>query len=131
MNLKKLFSKWDEMPDLPFNFTGIWRNEQNSEMTIHTDEKGNLSGSYASAAESGVRSTHALTGFVNGDLIGFTVDFGRGHMVCCWTGHAVSEFGSESIVTQWNLVKRLDGEDFALETWGATHCGSNIFKRIG
>ncbi len=131
MNLKKLFGKWDELPEIPFLFSGLWCNELNSEMTLLVDEKGRVSGSYSAVNGTGNRTSHAVTGFANGDLIGFTVDFTHGNMICSWTGHAVKESGNDVIKTQWNLVKTLEGEDFAIETWGATHCGSNTFKRVG
>lgn len=131
MNLKSIFGKWDELPEVPFLFSGIWRNELHSDMTLLVDEKGLVSGTYALTSENGTRQTFLVTGFANGPLIGFTVDFSHGNIICSWTGHAVKESGGDVIKAQWNLVKTLEGEDFAIETWGATHCGSNTFKRVG
>lgn len=132
MNIKKLFKKWDEVPVNATNFSGVWRNELNSEMTLHVDETGRISGVYRPGTPDGVSETsHPVLGFANGDLICFTVDFEHNQMVCSWTGHAAQELNSDVIKTQWNLVKHLNGEEFSMETWGATHCGSNSFKRVG
>lgn len=132
MNLKRLFKRWDESPASASNFNGVWRNELNSEMTITVEESGRIFGEYRPGAADGVSdSSHPLVGFANGDLITFSVDFEHHKMVCSWTGHAVTEQNSDVIKTQWNLVKHLDGEEFSMETWGATHCGSNSFKRVG
>ncbi len=132
MNLKRLFKRWDDTPISVTNFSGVWRNELNSEMTIDVDEKGAVTGSYCPGATNNLsENRHPLVGFANGDLICFTVDFEHLHMVCSWTGHVIQEHNIDVIKTHWNLVKNLDREEFSMETWGATHNGSNSFKRVG
>ncbi len=132
MGLKKIFGHWDKTVISVTNFNGIWRNELNSQMTIHVDESGRVSGVYQVGSTDGISEvTHPLVGFANGDLICFTVDFEHQRMVCSWSGHIVQEQNSTFIKTQWNLVKHNERQEFSMETWGATHCGSNSFKRVG
>ncbi len=132
MNIKKLFKKWDETPTSASNFNGVWRNELNSEMTIHIDDAGRVTGVYSPGVDNSIsENNHPLVGFANGDLISFAVDFEHQHMVCSWTGHIVVEQNTDVIKTQWNLVKHIGREEFSMESWGATHSGSNSFKRVG
>ncbi len=132
MNFKKMFKKWDDTSVNATNFNGVWRNELNSEMSITVDELGRISGEYCpNRGSASSDNIHRLVGFANGNLVSFTVDFGHQHMVCSWTGHSAVELNTDVIKTQWNLVKNNGSEEFSMETWGATHCGSNTFKRVG
>ena len=133
MSLKeKLFGHWDKLPSTPINFNGVWRNELNSQMTISVDKNGLITGTYQPGIADGIAdNTHPLVGFANNDLISFSVDFEYQHMICGWTGHFVQEQNTQYIKTQWNLVKNHERQEFSMEEWGSTHCGSNTFKRVG
>jgi len=59
------------------DFSGHWRNQRGSSIELAVDDQGHLSGTFRTAV--GMPSpeeTFPLCGFVQGDLIAFSVNFG-------------------------------------------------------
>ncbi len=112
----------------PFDFTGIWTNElQSSAVITQTNET--LSGTYESAVSTGgTKTTGDLVGYVDGDLIAFTVHWRDYQAITSWVGQLVpSQSGSstDTLKTLWQMVKQVaEGSE-----WSSVNAGSDTFSR--
>ncbi|WP_435103449.1 avidin/streptavidin family protein [Arhodomonas sp. AD133] len=112
-------------------FDGIWINKLGSEMSISV-EGNTLSGSYRTAVGApGHYENFPLIGFVNGDLIGFVVDWGKYGSMTSWAGQYTNadDNTGERIETMWYLVNNVAEKDEPDGPWNATLSGSNVFTR--
>ncbi len=131
-NVANLFKRWDRDTSKVIDFNGVWRNELGSEMTITVGKDGKVTGTYHPGKEEAhCQGYHELVGFVNQNLISFTVDFQHNHMITSWTGHYVDDNHRGQINTLWHLVKSVQEHDLPLEAWGSLYTGGNTFKRVG
>ncbi len=83
---------------------GIWINDGGSELHLVIDGQ-KAEGFYITAA-SRPREDHKypITGFINGDLIGFTVSWQECNSLTAWCGRYTKlEDGRECIKTVWHL----------------------------
>jgi hypothetical protein len=107
------------------DFAGRWVNELGSEVVV-SQTADHLSGTYESAVSTGgTKTTGDLTGFVDGDLISFTVHWRDYQAITTWVGQLVPSTPSDTIKTMWQMVKQVD----AGEEWSAINAGSDIFIR--
>jgi hypothetical protein len=112
------------------NFTGVWRNELQSVMTLTVDAQGNVAGKYKTGVGSpGPTEEFDLTGFASGDLLSFTVNFGRYGSLTSWAGQHTVENGSEVIKTLWLLARNVKDPDEPNDLWGAILTGYDNFQR--
>lgn len=131
LDLASFFKRWDYDTTPIINFNGIWRNELGSEMELQVGDHGRVKGVYRPGKdETLVQGEHELVGFVNQNLITFSVDFEHHHILTSWTGHAVKDGREETIKTLWNLVKHIHEPDLPVEAWGSVYSGANFFNRV-
>jgi hypothetical protein len=115
-----------EAPD----FAGQWRNQRGSEMGLVVSGA-SLRGAYRTAVgEPRPGETFDLVGFVNGDLIAFTVDFGAYGCVAAWAGQHTVEEGEERIHTLWYLPRNLVDADEHRMLWAGMLAGADTFTRV-
>lgn len=109
----------------PVDFSGTWKNELNSEMTL-TQINDVLSGTYESAVSSGGGKTIGdLRGYVDGDLIAFVVHWRDFQAITSWVGQLEPGVDQESIKTLWQMTKQVaSGEE-----WSSINAGSDSFTR--
>jgi hypothetical protein len=112
------------------DFAGTWHNQHGSVMDLEISDDGRVTGRFMSGvglAELG--EPFALAGFVAGDLISFTVDFGPRGSLTAWVGHGWLEHGVERIETLWQMAVELPlpGEQATL--WRGTWAGADTFAR--
>jgi hypothetical protein len=119
-------------------FTGKWHNSLCSEMEIASVDlkAGTIAGTYRTGVgKPGPADVFPLAGFVNGDLIAFTVNWGKpisGQAVeslTSWAGQHTSAGSEEYIKTFWNLAVNAEDASEADSLWRANWSGSDHFER--
>lgn len=115
------------------NFSGIWTNGLGSQMEL-TSNGNQLSGVYSTAVGSPPPSAQfALSGWVNGDLISFCVNWanagGDYGSMTAWVGQHTKQGGEERIDTMWHLVKNIEDKDEPSDLWSAFLSGCNRFTK--
>jgi len=112
----------------PIDFTGRWVNELSSIATL--EQSGDaLAGSYESAVSSdGARTSGALVGWVDGDLIAFTVHWNDFQAITSWVGQLVptGDASAGTISTLWQMTKQVDPGD----EWASINAGADTFMRM-
>lgn len=72
-----------------------------------------------------------LSGYANGELIAFAVNFGEHGSLTTWMGQiAASADGGEEIRTLWHLGRQTDDKGDAIEPWARILAGSTVFVRV-
>jgi len=73
----------------------------------------------------------SLVGFVTGDLITFTVNFGKYGSLTAWAGqHTEPTPGEFVIKALWHLAKNIPDADEPDDLWSAVLAGANNFRRL-
>ena len=116
---------------MDFNFDGTWTNRLGSVMELKVDESTRMvSGEYRTAVgEPDPDEVFAITGFVQGDLLTFCVDFDHHSSLAAWTGQATSDNGQLVIRTLWHLVNDVEDPLEPMNIWGSIRTGSDEFHR--
>ncbi|WP_084581988.1 avidin/streptavidin family protein [Sphingomonas azotifigens] len=108
-----------------FDFTGTWTNELGSTATF-VQTGTSLSGNYVSAvSEGGSSATGTITGFVDGDLIAFLVQWEQFQAITSWVGQLVPSAATATITTLWQMTKQVDPGD----EWASINAGADTFLR--
>jgi hypothetical protein len=105
---------------------GVWQNELGSEMAIKSFDGTTFSGTYTSAVSSGGGSvTGTLAGTVNGDAIGFLVNWGGSiSAVTSWSGLLLGDQSSLLIYSLWHLASTPSTVE---AFWESILAGADIF----
>lgn len=112
------------------DFSGEWQNQLGSIMDLSMSGQ-SLSGRYKSPVSGDGTSVGGdLVGWVDGDLISFTVNWTTPASLTAWTGQLVDESGRETIKTLWHLVKNIADADEENGLWTSTLTGTDSFWRI-
>ena len=127
------FSRVKAQPGAPaptVDFNGKWRNDLNSEMDLVVDSAGGVAGVYRTGVGSPTPTEEfPLTGFVSGDLLSFSVNFGKYGSVTSWVGQHTVQGGGERIRTMWHLAQNVIDKHEPTHLWGAVLSGSDTFRR--
>ncbi|WP_136465220.1 avidin/streptavidin family protein [Flagellimonas onchidii] len=117
--------------NISVDFDGVWKNGLNSEMDLSVNSKGEVKGIYKTGVGSpGPEEEFDLTGFVSGDIIGYTVNFGKYGSITSWVGqHTIDKEGNGKIYTLWHLTKNIKDEDEPDDLWGSILAGANTYFR--
>jgi hypothetical protein len=88
---------------IPLEFTGTWKDELGSEMTlVQTGQS--LTGKYESVVSgAGGKITGELSGWANQRLISVSVNWPT-TAITAWVGHLVREDGKDAIETLWQMT---------------------------
>lgn len=127
-------------PDLSFklnptsaniNFSGKWKNELGSTMEINQDSSGLLIGLYSTAVGQPTNiEVFPLSGLASGDLIGFTVNFGKYGSLTSWTGQMTQDSTEDKIYMLWHMAVNVEDHEETKKIWGSVWTGYNNFIRI-
>jgi hypothetical protein len=108
----------------PFDFSGTWKNELKSTMTITQPSAGILNGIYVSAvSDEGKTTTGDLTGYTDGTLISFVVHWREFQAITAWVGQVVPQSSPPEINTLWQMTKAVDKGD----EWASINAGADTF----
>lgn len=115
---------------------GRWRNQHGSELELEVEDGGRLRGwlkvdvGLASAAGKTVeRRAFPLAGFVSGELVSFSVGFGRLHSITAWAGHLVKTPDGPRIEASWQMVVGTPPDPHDIRSWRGTWTGFDVFRR--
>ena len=112
------------------DFAGRWKNQHGSEMQLRVGPGGRLIGTYHTAVGApSPKQEFELTGFTCGDLVAFTVNFGRFGSLTAWTGQHTLADGAERIQTLWHLAKNIPAADEPRALWAGVLAGADTFER--
>lgn len=109
--------------------SGVWRNQLGSELVLHADGFGGLTGSFRPAGGPSTVGGHGVWGTYDtgatGDMVlSFTVKWPETHALTVWVGHRRVAEGT--IQTTWLMVTDIRPED----EWRGTMLGHDVFQRI-
>ena len=76
------------------------------------------------------KESFPLCGFVEGDLIAFSVSFGLHESVTAWAGQHTIVDGRERIETLWHLARNIADEDEPRALWSAILSGADSFELL-
>lgn len=104
---------------------GVYTNERGSRLTLDVDGTA-LRGSFRSAVGN-VQSDKrfAVSGVVNGDVVGFVVDFGGAGSVGAWSGQQ----RGDDLVLLWHLSREVKDDEEKMGLWSSVLTGSDVFTR--
>jgi hypothetical protein len=140
MNLPKSGSREENMAEpmagtipspLPtVDFSGTWYNQRGSEMNLIVNGS-IVSGTYKTKVGSpDDKDLFYLTGFATGDLISFTVNFGKFDTLTSWAGQFAKEGKElEMIHTCFVASVNIKDPDESDAIWGGVKSGSDFFQR--
>lgn len=121
-----------KLPPLPsIDFSGSWKSVRGSEMTLAVS--GNeITGRYTSSiGDAKGESSFPLRGFVSGDLISFTVNFGQFATLASWAGQfAPDDHQSPALHTVFVAAIDVPNQYEANRVWGGVRTGSDTFTKI-
>lgn len=113
------------------NFDGLWRNELSSEMELKVDKaSGNVTGVYRTGVGTPQPTEDfKLVGFAAGDLLSFTVNFGKYGSLTSWSGQSTFIDGATVIETMWLMAENVPDADEPSKLWSAMLTGADNFRR--
>ena len=113
------------------NFNGRWINELGSTMVLSIASNGAVSGKYKTAVGSPTANEEfEIVGFVSGDLITFSANFGRYGSLTSWAGQLTEDAnGSAVLKTLWLLTENVPDSQEPAKLWGSILAGANNFTR--
>src|SRR3954462_13766833 len=112
------------------NFNGTWVNELGSKMELKVSQTGEVIGTYATAVGTPPKNERFdLRGFASGDLLAFTVNFGKYGSLTSWAGQHTEEDQGAVIKTMWILARNIEDQNEPGQLWGAVLTGYNNFTR--
>ena len=124
-------TEMDLSPEHPGSeFSGQWINERGSVVHFSTSN-GLLSGVYqTNLGQPDNSQRFPLTGFVQGDLITFTVNFtGYGSMTS-WAGQLSEDSDGPFLRTLWHLTRDIEDEMEDADLWRSITAGASNFRPL-
>lgn len=111
------------------DLNGTWHNQHGSEMVLETAPNGTVQGIFRSGTGLAKLDDECrLSGFVAGDLVTFSVDFGKFGSLTAWTGHVIQERGNDLIHAVWHMTIATPTPASSNE-WKGVWTGSDVFQR--
>jgi hypothetical protein len=107
--------------------SGIWHNEHGSELVFEVGPEGRISGKFRTGVGFGRDATYDVIGTADGDLIAFSVRFGKLGAITSWVGHMVPD--GSTLETLWHMTIRLAHPRRTDETWKGVWSGADTFRR--
>lgn len=111
-------------------FLGVWQNDRGSVVNF-TSTKEILSGYYQTQLGQPDKSQKfPLTGFVQGDLITFTVNFTGYGSITSWSGQLSKDERGDYIRTLWHLTRDVEDDQEKTDLWRSITAGASDFRRM-
>jgi hypothetical protein len=112
---------------------GEWVNESGSLMIVSVnDQTGQLSGRYCSElGRVDPDSCHPLTGWITGDVVGFSVRFDPPGSVTTWSGQISQDSTGPYLRTLWNLSRDVPEAEEDDRLWESVISGYAVFRPKG
>lgn len=108
---------------------GVWVNEAGSSVEIFVGEDGAVTGHYQTELGSPDPDSHfPLTGWVQGDVIAFSVSFTGYGSITSWSGQLSKDAKGQYIRTLWHYTKDIPDEDESEDLWRTINAGAATFR---
>ncbi len=108
------------------DLTGHWQNERGSVLVVDSVVDGVLKGTFTSTVgKANSKVAYPITGFVNGDVVGFVVNFGESGSVATFAG----QLADEGLRTQWHVSRDVADADEPKQLWSSVLTGSDTFTK--
>ena len=105
---------------------GQFSNARGSVLSLQPGPSGTLTGTFRSAVGNVEAARRfPVVGVVNGDVVGFVVDFGAAGSVGSWSG----QLRGDELVCLWHLSRDVTDADEAMGLWSSVLTGSDAFVR--
>lgn len=105
---------------------GQFSNARGSVLSLQPGPGGTLTGTFRSAVGNVEAARRfPVVGVVNGDVVGFVVDFGAAGSVGSWSG----QLRGDELVCLWHLSRDVTDADEAMGLWSSVLTGSDAFVR--
>lgn len=112
-------------------FSGLWVNEYGSKLKLQVDEKGNITGEFFTHV--GRRETKdewqdkwfKVTGFVNGSLISFIINYNTTNALCCHVGSLENIAGELQLKLKGHFIRDVPKD----QKWQQTIATSSLFNK--
>jgi len=112
------------------DFSGTWTNQVGSTAVLAMAGQ-RLTGRYRSPVSGGGGSIDGdITGWAEGDLISFIVNWDTSASLTAWSGQLVAEGGRDVIKTLWLLVQNVPDTNEPTGLWQSTLAGADEFWRV-
>ncbi|MEM7727679.1 MAG: avidin/streptavidin family protein [Pseudomonadota bacterium] len=109
---------------------GVWVNEAGSAVELRVGEAGRLSGAYRTELGApDADSRFPLTGWVQGDVVAFSVRFTGFGSITSWSGQLSEDENGPFIRTLWHYTKDIPDEQEAEDLWKTINAGAATFRR--
>lgn len=115
-------------PPPSVDFSGKWYNQRGSEMELIVDGS-IVKGTKTKVSSPSGKDLFYLTGFATGDLISFTVNFGKFDTLTSWAGQYAKEAEEPEIHTCFVAAIDVAEEKEPDVIWGGVRSGSDFFRR--
>lgn len=109
---------------------GLWVNEAGSGVEILVADDGSLTGHYRTElGKPDAASQFALTGWVQGDVVAFSVSFTDFGSITSWSGQLSADEDGAFIRTLWQHTRDIAEADEAEDLWRSITAGAATFRR--
>lgn len=99
-------------------------------MELLQDANGRITGTYRTGVGlPNPADEFELVGFASGDLLTFTVNFGKFGSLTAWAGQHTVDGATEKIFTLWHLARNIADPDEAKQLWSGILAGADTFAR--
>ena len=109
------------------SLAGTWHNERGSELRLEVDPAGELRGGFRPGDGAGAGETFPVAGFSSGNLVAFTVDFGKLGSLTSWVGHLIVDAGPQ-LEMLWQMTLEQPHPRRAEERWKTIWSGADRFS---
>lgn len=110
---------------------GLWINEAGSAVEITVEQDGSLTGTYRTELGApDADSQFPLTGWTQGDVIAFSVNFTDFGSITSWSGQLSEDEDGPFIRTLWHYTKDIPDADEAENLWKTINAGSATFRPV-
>ncbi len=115
--------------DMPKLFAGTWENDRGSQVHF-IENAGRLSGHYQThVGQPDTSQKFPLTGFSQGDVITFTVNFHPFGSMTSWSGQLTENENGPYIKTLWHLTRDVPDAKEDADLWKSITAGASEFRR--
>ena len=114
------------------DLNGLWINEAGSAVEILVAEDGSLSGVYRTElGKPAADDQFDLTGWAQGDVIAFPVNFIGFGSITSWSGQLSEDEDGRFIRTLWQHTRNIAEDDESDDLWRSITAGAATFRRTG
>lgn len=126
-----LLSACQTLPAHANDLEGAWQNEGGSVLIIQVAQDGRLNGRYCSElGRVEPDQCDPLTGWLTGDVVGFSVRFDPPGSVTSWSGQLSEDDDGKFLRTLWNLSRDIPEEAEDERLWESVISGYAVFRPL-